>query len=152
MSSVGMLGDQGWQKVKFYQCNWCFNWPVHPTWRTCLHPFGQRSCLHCSGCQTLDCDTWYLDSLHRAKKPLGKRLLRELQWQVQGRTVQRRDLLHPTESANHHQTIEETRQYEETLQCIRLSITSTWSHCIHGSEANDALTINMDQSDVAAQF
>jgi len=30
-----------------------------------------------------DCCSWSKDSLHRTRKPLGERLLRELQWQIQ---------------------------------------------------------------------
>ena len=59
-----------------------------------------------------------LRRLTSSQEAPGKRILRELQWQVQRRTAQRRDLLQPMGSANHHRRMEETLQYEETTQCI----------------------------------
>ncbi len=46
--------------------------------------------------------------------------------------------------------MEETLQQKEITHCIGLSPTSTWRHHIHGSEANNALTINLHKSDKAA--
>jgi hypothetical protein len=46
--------------------------------------------------------------------------------------------------------MEETLQHQETSQCIGLSPTSTRNHHSNGSEADDALTIKLDQSDEAA--
>ena len=48
--------------------------------------------------------------------------------------------------------MEDTLQHKETTQCIGLSPASSWSHFGSGSEANHALTINLDQSDEAAQL
>ena len=57
--------------------------------------------------------------------PEGERLLRELQWQIQRRTAQRRDLLQPTGSTDHHRRMEKTLQHKETTQCIGLPPTSS---------------------------
>ena len=45
--------------------------------------------------------------------------------------------------------MEETLQYEETTQCIRVSTTCTTNHNSYGTEAYYALTIKLDQSDGA---
>ena len=48
--------------------------------------------------------------------------------------------------------MEKTLQHKETTQCIGLPPTSSWSQNTHGLQANHALTINLDQSDEAAQL
>ena len=47
--------------------------------------------------------------------------------------------------------MEETLQHKKTTQCIGVSPTGTRSRNNHGSEADHALTINLAQSDEAAQ-
>ena len=47
--------------------------------------------------------------------------------------------------------MEETLQHEEAPQRIGLQTTGAGNHHTDGSEANDALTIKLDQSDEAAQ-
>lgn len=53
-------------------------------------------------------------------------------------------------STNHLRRMEETLQYKEFTQCVRLSPTSTRNHNSYGIEADYALTIKLDQSDGAA--
>ena len=48
--------------------------------------------------------------------------------------------------------MEETLQHKETTQCIGVSPTGTRSRNNHGSEADHAPTINLAQSDEAAQI
>ena len=48
--------------------------------------------------------------------------------------------------------MEEALQHKEATQCIGLSPASPGNHHTDGSEANDALTIKLDQSDEAAQW
>ena len=47
--------------------------------------------------------------------------------------------------------MEEALQHQETTQCIGLPPTSARNNHTDGTQADDALTINLDQSDEAAQ-
>jgi transposase len=48
----------------------------------------------------------------RLRKPLGKRLLRELQLETQGRAAQRRDLLQPRRGQDHHRELAPPLQHQ----------------------------------------
>ena len=59
------------------------------------HPLGQRPGVHGKSATGVAAEDRGEDPLHRAGKPLGERLLRELQRHAQGRAAERRDLLQP---------------------------------------------------------
>jgi hypothetical protein len=54
------------------------------------------------GCAGVNCSCRRQDRVHRARKPLGERLLRELQLEASRRTAQQRDLLQPRRGQGHH--------------------------------------------------
>ncbi len=54
---------------------------------------------------------------------LGERILRKFQRENTRRVAQRRDILFPTRSPNHHRKLEETLQYQTTTQCSGLPLT-----------------------------
>ena len=82
---------------------------------------------------------------------MGERILRKLQWPVPRRTAQWRSVLQLARSSDPDRRMEETLQHEETTQRIGLSPTDTGSHHPDRTQADHALTINLDQSDRAAQ-
>ena len=59
------------------------------------------------------------DTLHRAGKPLGERLPRELQRQAEGRVLERRDLLHTARGCRPRRAVEKALQYRSTSQRLR---------------------------------
>src|SRR5262245_57387889 len=68
------------------------------------------------------------EPVHRAWLSLGKRLLRILQRQAQGRMFERRDLLQPEGGPDGHRKLAQSLQYQAPTFCARISATGTAHH------------------------
>ena len=134
-----------WENLFLMSCDYFI------AWLSSIHTVGQRPWVHRSSRKTMDCSCWSEDGLYRTRQPLGERILWEFQRQVQRWIAQCWNILQSASSTDHHRRMEETLQHKETTQCTGLSPTSSWNHHTNGSEANHALTFNMDQSGEAAQ-
>src|SRR5262245_18113781 len=68
------------------------------------------------------------EPVHRAWLSLGKRLVRVLQRQAQGRMIERRDLLQPEGGPDGHRKLAQSLQYQAPTFCARISATGTAHH------------------------
>ena len=70
------------------------------------YPVRQRRRVHRESRSRMDHRGRCAHGLHRAGKPMGERLLRELQLEAPRRASQRRDLLHPQGGPSRHRKLE----------------------------------------------
>lgn len=146
-----MPDDPGEAQAELDRCDRRPERSVHPSGRPCLHSFGQWAGIHRPGSPRLDRSRRGEDGLYRTRLTLGEWLLRELQRPIPRRASERRDLLQPPRSANHHRNMEEALQHQTPAQCIGLSPTGTRSHHPDGPKASHALTFKLDHQTGADQ-
>ena len=90
------------------------------------------------------------DRLHRARQPLGERLLRELQLQASRRAAERRDVLQPRRGEDRHRELAAALQYPAPALEPRLQAAGAVRHAVaggaasisHGRQADHALDLN----------
>ena len=90
------------------------------------------------------------DRLHRARQPMGERLLRELQRQAARRAAQWRDLLHPQGGPECHRRLALPLQQDPSALVARLQIASTGSDAMAGSATPASFAGHPDHGATAA--
>src|SRR6188768_4315562 len=90
------------------------------------------------------------DRLHRARKPVGERLLRELQRKAARRAAERRDLLHIEGGADHDRNLAAALQQGAPTLVAGIPTAGTRGTRLagnaHGANANSKLTFRTDHS------
>ena len=90
-------------------------------WITGPHSIRQRVGLRGSGGARMVGTTGREDAVHRTRPTMGELILREIQWQAEGRMPLPGTLLHTARSADPHRTPAELLQHRTPTQCAWLS-------------------------------